>query len=145
MILYRLIYCSYASPKLGYDDLKDIMEKSQKNNSVDGITGQLCYGDSMFLQILEGDRKSVSKTYHRITLDDRHHSSELIECSPIESRQFAVWSMRAVKLGDLEGGKVKNLILKYSGSTTFQPNYMTPNQCIGFMQELLAQSSMATS
>ncbi|NJL84160.1 MAG: BLUF domain-containing protein [Chloroflexaceae bacterium] len=138
MNLCRLIYSSCASPDLGYRDLLDIMEKSEKNNSLAGITGQLCYGDAMFLQILEGDRESVSKTYHRIVSDERHHTPELIECVPIESRLFAVWSMRAVKLGELHSDKVKQLILKYSPSTQFQPSNMTPQQCLNLMEELVA-------
>ncbi|BAZ86377.1 BLUF domain-containing protein [Dolichospermum compactum] len=56
MSLYRLIYSSYGQSNLGYHDLKDIMEKSEKNNQFDGVAGLLCYGDSVFLQILEGDR-----------------------------------------------------------------------------------------
>jgi Sensors of blue-light using FAD len=106
MSLYRLIYSSHGKPNLGYHDLKDIMEKSDKNNQLEGITGLLCYGDSIFLQILEGDRTTVSKTYHRISLDIRHHTPELIECVPIESRIFGVWSMKAVNLSELNSQKV---------------------------------------
>ncbi|MGK7944491.1 MAG: BLUF domain-containing protein [Microcystaceae cyanobacterium] len=138
MNLSRLIYSSYASPSLNYNDLKDIMEKSEVNNKNDGITGFLCYGDSMFLQVLEGDRKMVSQTYHRIAMDERHHTPALIECIPIESRMFDVWSMKAVKLGDIQGETIRNLILKYSGTTLFEPNLMTPNQCLSFIKELSA-------
>ena len=136
MSLYRLIYSSYGKPDLGYHDLKDIMDKSEKNNQYDGITGLLCYGDSIFLQILEGDRAIVSKTYHRISLDTRHYNPELIECIPIESRIFGIWSMKAVNLSELQSQQVRNLILKYSSSATLQPNAMTSEQCLNFMQAL---------
>jgi hypothetical protein len=143
MSLYRLIYSSYGKSDLGYLDLKDIMQKSEKNNQFDGITGLLCYGDSIFLQILEGDsygalryRRVISKTYHRISLDTRHHTAELIECTPIESRVFGIWSMKAVNLSDLNSQEVRNLILKYSLSATLRPETMTSEQCLNFMKEL---------
>ncbi|MBD2626233.1 BLUF domain-containing protein [Anabaena variabilis FACHB-164] len=152
MNLYRLIYSSYAKPDLGYHDLKDIMEKSERNNQSDGITGLLCYGDSIFLQILEGDscgalryRKIVSKTYHRIALDTRHHTPELIECIPIESRLFGIWSMKAVNFSNLNSQEVRNLILKYSTSTTLQPHTMTSQQCLNLMQALVTVYDKAAS
>ncbi|MEA5616427.1 BLUF domain-containing protein [Cronbergia sp. UHCC 0137] len=145
MSLYRLIYSSYGIPDLGYHDLKDIMEKSEKNNQSDGITGLLCYGDSIFLQILEGDRTIISQTYHRIALDQRHHTPELIECVPIESRLFGIWSMKAVTLSDLNSEEVRNLILKYSASITLQPHTMTSQQCLNFMQALVKLYEKASS
>ncbi len=145
MSLYRLIYSSYGKSNLGYHDLKDIMEKSEKNNQFDGITGLLCYGDSIFLQILEGDRKIISKTYHRIALDPRHHTPELIECTPIESRLFGVWSMKAVNLNDLNSKEVRNLILRYSSSTTLRPENMTTEQCLNFMKAVAEFYNKAAS
>ncbi|TAE60823.1 MAG: BLUF domain-containing protein [Nostocales cyanobacterium] len=136
MNLYRLIYSSYGKANLSYHDLTEIMQKSDKNNQHDGITGMLCYGDSVFLQILEGDRAVVSKTFQRISRDTRHHSPELIEFVPIESRLFVEWSMKAVNLGQLKSEKVKKLLLKYSPSTTLKPSSMTGKQCINLMQEL---------
>jgi hypothetical protein len=136
MSLYRLIYSSYGKPDLGYQDLKDIMEKSEKNNQSKGITGLLCYGDYIFLQILEGDRATISQTYHRISLDPRHHSPEIIECVPVESRLFGVWSMKAINLNELNSEKVRSLILKYSTSTSLKPYTMTSQQCLNLMQEL---------
>ncbi len=144
MSLYRLIYSSYGKPNVGYHDLKEIMEKSEKNNNFDGITGFLCYGDSVFLQILEGDRKIISKTYHRISLDPRHHSPELIELTPVESRLFGVWSMRAVNLSDLHSKGVRSLILKYSLSTVLRPETMTSEQCLNFMKAVAVLYEKAT-
>jgi Sensors of blue-light using FAD len=145
MNLYRLVYSSYAKSDLGYHDLKDIMEKSEKNNQSEGITGLLCYGDSVFLQILEGDRTIVSKTYHRIALDTRHHTPELIECIPIESRLFGIWSMKAVNISNLNSQEVRNVILKYSASTTLQPHTMTSQQCLKLMQALATLYDQAAS
>ena len=136
MSLYRLVYSSQASQGLNSEDLKNISAISQKNNQTDGITGSLCYGDLMFLQILEGEQEKISKTYHRIVSDKRHHSPVLIECSPAKTRLFEVWSMETISMAELATDQISTLILKYSGFPKFRPNSMTPEQCLGFMQEI---------
>ena len=90
----------------------------------------------MFLQILEGEHQQVSKTYHRIVGDKRHHTPILIECVPIQNRLFEVWSMQTISLSDLADSQINTLILKYSGSPKFKPNGMSPKQCLNFMKEV---------
>jgi hypothetical protein len=136
MNLYRLVYSSQASSELSSQDLKEISAVSQKNNQLDGITGLLCYSDLMFLQILEGEHEQVSKTYHRIVGDKRHHAPVLIECVPIQNRLFEVWSMQTISLSDLADSQINTLILKYSGFPKFKPNGMSPGQCLNFMQKV---------
>jgi hypothetical protein len=136
MSLYRLIYSSQAIPSLQPQDLKDILESSQKNNPTSGITGLLCYSKPAFLQVLEGEREEVNETYHRIVQDERHHTPCLIECVPIKQRNFEVWSMQAISVNDLATEQVKNLVLKYSGYTTLRPNKMDPEQCLGFLLDI---------
>jgi len=136
MNLYRLIYSSQTSTELSPEDLKDISDVSQKNNQIDGITGILCYSNLMFLQILEGEHQQVSKTYHRIVQDKRHHTPILIKCVPIKNRLFEIWSMQTIDLTELADSQINTLILKYSGSPKFKPNEMSPEQCLNFMQEV---------
>jgi len=136
MSLYRLIYSSQATSDLQPQDLKDILEISVKNNTADGITGLLCYGNGQFLQVLEGDCGQVNETYHRIVGDKRHHSCRLIECLPIKTRDFEVWSMQAITLNDLSTDQVKNLILKYSGFPVLRPESMAPEQCLSFLLDI---------
>ncbi|MEB3311555.1 MAG: BLUF domain-containing protein [Snowella sp.] len=136
MSLYRLIYCSQASSEISRYDLKDILETSQKNNQATGITGLLYYEDSKFLQILEGDHRQVNQTYHRILRDPRHHDPLLIECLPVQKREFEVWSMQGIHTDDLATEQIRTFLLKYSGFSQFLPDTMTAEQCLGFMQEL---------
>jgi hypothetical protein len=134
MAIYRLIYVSQAVAGLEYPDLVDILEKSERNNKKVGITGMLSFGDSMFLQVLEGSRRVVSQTYNRILLDKRHVNAELIDFSEIEQRDFSLWSMKVVQLGTQS--EVRDLILKYSSSDTFSPISMTGQQSLNFLREL---------
>ncbi len=138
MSLYRLIYASRARQGLSFPDLRDIMEKSERNNGVAGITGMLGFGDEMFLQILEGGRRIISQTYHRIAQDPRHYEPELIEFGPIEERSFGVWSMKLVQLGQMDPGKLGALRLRYSSTTNFNPSVMSAQQCLRFMVEMNA-------
>ena len=135
MALYRLIYVSQAIAGLSYTDLKAIMDKSEINNTQAGITGMLSFGDSMFLQVLEGSRRVVSQTYNRILLDKRHTNTELIEFSEIQNRDFAAWSMKAVQLDHHPA--VREIILKYSASSIFSPISMTGSQSLSFLRELM--------
>jgi hypothetical protein len=135
MTLFRLIYLSYAAPNVEYPDLLDIMQKSERNNSAAAITGMLCYGDSMFLQVLEGDRKLVSQTYNRISHDKRHFDSELVEFIEVESRIFGVWSMHLVQLDNLMQGKIRQILTKYSSSIRQPLGSMNAQQSLNFMLE----------
>ena len=134
MALYRLIYVSQAVAGLEYPDLVKILEKSEQNNKKVGITGMLSFGDSMFLQVLEGSRRVISQTYNRILLDKRHVNAELIDFSEIEHRDFGTWSMKVVQLGNQ--AEVRDIILKYSSSETFSPISMTGKQSLNFLREL---------
>ena len=91
----------------------------------------------MFLQILEGNRQTVCKMYHRMVADDRHHTPTLIECVPIESRLFGTWSMQMVRLIDFNPEVTRRLILQYSDSTAFQPHLMTPHQSLEFAKNIV--------
>ncbi|MBF2099226.1 MAG: BLUF domain-containing protein [Gloeomargaritaceae cyanobacterium C42_A2020_066] len=136
MTLTRLIYLSQAIPDLKYPDLKAIMEKSETNNGHVGITGLLCYGDGLFLQALEGDRRYVTETFLRIAQDGRHHSAEVLHAAAIEVRAFPTWSMKLVQLGEYAAERVRQIHLKYSAGRQFNPGVMTTQQCLNFMVEL---------
>lgn len=136
MVLCRLMYSSQAVEGLAYPELKDIMEKSEKNNAPVGISGMLCFGNEKFLQILEGERKIVSETYERILQDNRHYDSQLIEFVEIESRLFTSWSMKVVQIGEQFPQKVKELSMKYSTAPEFDPTVMNSHQCLQLMKEL---------
>ncbi|AFY74651.1 sensor of blue-light using FAD [Synechococcus sp. PCC 7502] len=145
MTLSRLIYLSYAAPNLGYSDLLDIMEKSERNNSAAAVTGMLCYGDFMFLQILEGDRKVVSQTYSRILVDKRHFDSELIEFTAIDARLFGGWSMQVVQLDSFMPDQARQILIKYSSSAKYALGSMNARQSLNFMVELSAIYSQINS
>ncbi len=97
MALSRLIYISepQLDPAHGstVSQLAAIMAASQRNNRAADITGALAYDDNWFLQVLEGDRRTIWQTFGRIAEDERHAGCLLVEMTEIEARLFGNWWM----------------------------------------------------
>jgi hypothetical protein len=91
--LYRLAYTSIAARPLLKPDLKQILSVSVLRNQADNITGALCFSREAFLQVLEGPRHKLSRTFRRIAADARHKDVELLGLEPVQTRAFGNWSM----------------------------------------------------
>jgi hypothetical protein len=101
-MLIRLIYVSKAvgpqTPELG----EAILRAARAWNAENDITGVLCQGQGVFLQVLEGERRAVTQLYARIHADPRHEALALIHCESITDRRYAGWSMAHVRLSDVD-------------------------------------------
>jgi hypothetical protein len=75
-----------------------ILEKSTAHNKKENITGVLCQGSGLWLQVLEGERSQVNLLYARIMSDRNHHNVELLSMEEITQRRFGQWSMALVYL-----------------------------------------------
>jgi Sensors of blue-light using FAD len=91
--MLRLVYVSTCAPGLGLDDVYDIMRKSHPGNVKFGISGMLCWSGEFFLQCLEGDRNTVSRTFSKICRDPRHSNVEILVAAPTRTRWFGEWGM----------------------------------------------------
>ena len=132
-MLIQLTYASRTSHILGPADIKDILSASQRNNARAGITGALCLNHGIFLQQLEGDRAAVNALYHRLLKDSRHRDPAVLDFGEIPYRRFAGWSMGL--LSSLETNR--QLFLKYSSSTEFDPFSMSTLTLRSFFDEIL--------
>ena len=132
-MLIQLTYASRTSRLLGPADVKDILGASQRNNARAGITGALCLNHGIFLQQLEGDRTAVNALYHRLLKDSRHKDTAVLDFCEIPHRRFASWSMGL--LGSVEANR--QLFLKYSSSTEFDPFSMSTLTLRSFSDEIL--------
>jgi Sensors of blue-light using FAD len=101
-MLIRLIYMSKAvGPQT--DSLTDaILSKAHAWNTENDITGVLCQGQGVYLQVLEGERGKVTRLYARIFADPRHTDLELLHCEAITERRYGAWSMARVSLSDVD-------------------------------------------
>jgi len=103
MPLFQMIYMSSLvtqSPAI----LPAILEAAVRNNKSRAITGMLLYADGSVLQVLEGEKDLVLKTFAAIEADKRHDGIFVLIEHEIATRQFASWSMgfKQLSRSDLE-------------------------------------------
>lgn len=89
----QLLYVSSIARGLNPADLDDILSVSRANNSLLGVTGLLLQIESGFLQVLEGEERTLRDLYLRIQADRRHVQPQLLLDRAVEDRAFAGWSM----------------------------------------------------
>jgi len=101
-MLIRIIYVSSAvGPQTG-TMTNAILKKARAWNQANGVTGVLCQGQGVFLQAIEGERKTVTQLYSRICADQRHTNVEILHCESILKRRYESWSMALVSLSDID-------------------------------------------
>ncbi|MDO9598232.1 MAG: BLUF domain-containing protein, partial [Azoarcus sp.] len=91
--MIRLLYISQAASGVTEEQVKDILESAQRNNSAVGLTGVLVYGGRLFMQVLEGPEQALLRKYVKILDDRRHSDCEILHISPANDRIFENWSM----------------------------------------------------
>ena len=101
-MLIRVIYVSTAVGPQTSTMTNAILQKAQAWNQANGITGVLCQGQGVFLQAIEGERRTVTQLYSRIFADQRHTNVEMIHCESIAKRRYENWSMAHVSLSDID-------------------------------------------
>lgn len=97
--LYRLIYCSrdvIQAAMPGADpaaELLAIVRAARLRNKASNLSGLLLSNGAGFLQVLEGRRDIVERTYDRISIDPRHADVSILSFIPTERRYFGHWPM----------------------------------------------------
>lgn len=97
MQLARLIYISEPLLDQAHgslvSQLASIMSVARRNNKASNITGALVYDEFWFLQVLEGERRSICHAFDRISEDERHTGCLLVEMAGVDDRLFGNWWM----------------------------------------------------
>jgi len=116
--MYQLLYVSKETSPLSDDHLESILKVSRENNNRDQITGFLAYlPNGVIIQVLEGEKKSVHRTYERIAKDTRHTNATIISEHESDNRQFLEWSMGFRKLSQAEAKALPGFIDLRDGKT----------------------------
>lgn len=97
-MLVRLLYVSQPVGPVTTTMTTLILEKSDANNKQQDITGVLCQGSGLWMQVLEGERSKVNLLYSKIMADRNHHNVQLLSMEEISQRRFGQWSMTLVYL-----------------------------------------------
>jgi hypothetical protein len=99
-MLIRLLYISRAVGAITTTVTGSILESARVHNRVAGITGVLCQGQGLFIQVLEGERSTVNRLYNTIIKDKRHQDVELVAIDEIQARKYPNWSMAHVIISE---------------------------------------------
>jgi len=111
-----------------------ILEKSKSYNKKENITGILCQGSGLWMQVLEGERSQVNVLYSRIMADRNHQNVELLSMEEITHRRFGEWSMALVYLS-------KNDPLVKMAHPEFDPYSASAKDAIFILDELIKTGS----
>ncbi|WP_295650491.1 BLUF domain-containing protein [uncultured Mucilaginibacter sp.] len=88
-----VVYMSTAVRPFTDEELKGLLMQSQNNNKKNNLTGMLLYCEGSFVQLLEGEKQDLEKTYEKIFEDPRHKGIIEIAQGTIDKRNFPKWSM----------------------------------------------------
>lgn len=133
-MLIRLLYISRAVGAITTTMTGSILASARVHNRVAGITGVLCQGQGLFIQILEGERSTVNRLYATLIKDKRHQDVELVAIEEIQTRRFPEWSMAHVVISEND----PIVQLKHP---EFDPFNATVADLMALVDDLLAQSS----
>jgi hypothetical protein len=97
-MLTRLLYVSKPVGPITTFVTSSILEVCSVNNRKAEITGVLCQGSGIYMQVIEGQRSVISALFSKIIADKRHNTVELLSVEEIQKRQYGQWSMALVQL-----------------------------------------------
>jgi len=123
--MIQISYISKATQAMSQDDLEEILRTSRENNARLGITGMLLYGNKTFVQILEGDEKTVNELVEKIKRDSRHADFQVLKKKTIDRREYADWSMDFKRVSGEDFQSVKGLenLVEMDFNATFLGNH----------------------
>jgi hypothetical protein len=133
-----MLYASRAAEPVTSDLVDSILRSSHANNPVLGITGVLCYGGDVYMQVLEGGREAVNELYNKIVRDERHRDIALLHYQEVGERKFAGWTMGQVNLAKVN----PSLLLKYSDKPVLEPFAASGRASMALLEELIATAQI---
>lgn len=137
-MLVRLLYASRSLDKIECGAVHDIMQQAHSHNPQNGITGILCYGDKVFMQVLEGGREAINGLYAKILRDKRHIDVVLLHYEEISERHYAGWTMGQANLGRINA----STLLRFSELPVVDPHAMSGKNSLALIDELMATATV---
>jgi hypothetical protein len=138
--LVRLLYTSRATPECLADlqgGIDALLATAQRHNPEHQITGALVAHKGWFIQVLEGPEDEVHGLFRKICLDERHCSANLVSEGPVETRDFAHWSMCARQLSSLDA----RILAELDRNAAFDPADLPESQIMELLHAVAAASA----
>ena len=133
-MLTRLLYVSKPVGPITTYVTSSILEVCSVNNKKAEITGVLCQGSGIYMQVIEGQRSVISALFSKIIADKRHNTVELLSVEEIQKRQYGQWSMALVQLS------INDPMVKLA-HPEFDPYSASSKDAIRIIDELIKSSS----
>jgi hypothetical protein len=137
-MLVRMLYVSRSHGLITQTQTESILAQSRAHNPPLGITGILCYGGDIFMQVLEGGRGAVNSLYCQIASDKRHKDVVVLHYEEICERRFSGWTMGQVNLEKLNPA----VLLKYSEKPVLNPYAVSGAASMALLEELISTASI---
>lgn len=99
-MVYSIIYKSKSQNSFHIDEIKKMLFKAKRFNKVNNITGIILYYKLQFIQLIEGDKKSIESLYKDILADKRHFDVETIISTTSKQSLWTEWSMAFYDFSD---------------------------------------------
>ncbi|NAS29513.1 hypothetical protein GTQ40_00875 [Flavobacteriaceae bacterium R38] len=87
-MIHTICYFSTAHPSLQQEELESLFIYSKENNQKKEVSGILVHADGNFMQVLEGDKKTINELYQKIAKDTRHSNIIKVPIVSYEHRIF---------------------------------------------------------
>jgi hypothetical protein len=133
-MLTRLLYVSKPVGPITTFVTSSILEVCSVNNKKADITGVLCQGSGIYLQVIEGQRSAINALYSRIISDKRHNQVELLSFEEVGQRRYGQWSMALVQLS------INDPMVQLA-HPEFDPYSASSKDAIRIIDELIKSSS----
>lgn len=137
-MLVRLLYASRAAEPVTPELVDSVLAQCRAHNPSLGITGILCHGGDVFMQVLEGGRTAVNSLYAEIVRDPRHRDIAVLHFEEVTERRFAGWTMGQVNLARIN----PSILLKYSERPVLDPFTVSGKVSMALLEELIATASI---
>ena len=97
-----IVYVSRLVDPQGPGAVAGIIRKARSNNAVRGITGALIYDGERFCQYIEGEPRTIERTFATIERDPRHDDVRVLASGESTVPRYANWSMAYAYAGSAE-------------------------------------------
>ena len=132
MAATRLIYFSQNHIGPAVRELSSILNASNRNNKPVGLTGALVFDSQWFLQLLEGEREKVWRTFERISRDERHSDVVVAEVIETDTRVFGNWWMGVAS----RNSDTEHAFAPFLREGRFEPAQMTAADMLGLLMSV---------
>ena len=138
-MLSRMLYVSTAVGPVTTAVTGTILQSATSHNAAHGITGVLCQGRGVYLQVLEGERHQINALYERIALDKRHCNVVLRQQEDISHRRYGKWAMAHVDIAHLTDDSTNH------STTAFDPYTATGEEVMERIDSLIAAGKVMST